>query len=238
MKKEKFIVCLSAVFLFFFTAMPTFAADEMPDLSRMGSIRLTIQDTVSKEPASGGSLELIQVASVVAEDGYVFEYVEIFSGCGLPLDALESETLANELVDYAESRNIEGTHAEISPEGKAAFLNLELGLYLIIQDVESEHGLQVNPFLVTIPMNEGEYLIYDVDASPKAGFTGDTEQPDDEKPEDEQPDQEQPELSLPQTGQLWWPVPLLAAAGMLVFALGWMIWQNTDKKNERKKKLS
>lgn len=29
-----------------------------------------------------------------------------------------------------------------------------------------------------------------------------------------------PESILPQTGQLWWPVPLLAAAGILLFAIG------------------
>lgn len=28
--------------------------------------------------------------------------------------------------------------------------------------------------------------------------------------------------TLPQTGQLWWPVPLLAAAGMALFAVGWL----------------
>lgn len=28
---------------------------------------------------------------------------------------------------------------------------------------------------------------------------------------------------LPQTGQLWWPVPILAGAGMLVFAAGWLM---------------
>lgn len=28
---------------------------------------------------------------------------------------------------------------------------------------------------------------------------------------------------LPQTGQLWWPVPILAAAGLMIFALGWVI---------------
>ena len=26
---------------------------------------------------------------------------------------------------------------------------------------------------------------------------------------------------LPQTGQLWWPVPLLALGGMALFGLGW-----------------
>ena len=28
---------------------------------------------------------------------------------------------------------------------------------------------------------------------------------------------------LPQTGQLWWPVPILSGAGMLIFAAGWLM---------------
>ena len=28
--------------------------------------------------------------------------------------------------------------------------------------------------------------------------------------------------TLPQTGQLWWPVPLLACGGMLCFLAGWV----------------
>ncbi len=31
-----------------------------------------------------------------------------------------------------------------------------------------------------------------------------------------------PEPTLPQTGMLWWPVPILAGAGMLLFAVGWV----------------
>lgn len=34
---------------------------------------------------------------------------------------------------------------------------------------------------------------------------------------------------LPQTGQLWWPVPLLALAGMALFLVGWM---RKDKRSE------
>lgn len=36
------------------------------------------------------------------------------------------------------------------------------------------------------------------------------------------PDEDTP-TSLPQTGLLWWPVPLMAGAGLLLFALGWRV---------------
>lgn len=40
-------------------------------------------------------------------------------------------------------------------------------------------------------------------------------------PEVEIPDTPPPLTGLPQTGLLWWPVPVMAAAGLLLFGLGW-----------------
>ena len=37
-------------------------------------------------------------------------------------------------------------------------------------------------------------------------------------------------LRLPYTGQLIWPVPVMAIAGMLLFAVGWSL--RKDKKTE------
>lgn len=39
----------------------------------------------------------------------------------------------------------------------------------------------------------------------------------------EQPQPQPPMIRLPQTGQLWWPVPLLAGAGLALLALGWRL---------------
>lgn len=38
----------------------------------------------------------------------------------------------------------------------------------------------------------------------------------------------QEEDVLPQTGQLWWPVPLLAAIGMILFLSGWLMRRKDD----------
>lgn len=39
--------------------------------------------------------------------------------------------------------------------------------------------------------------------------------------------------SLPQTGQLWWPVPVLSAGGLIIFSTGWKINSHKRKKNEK-----
>ena len=43
------------------------------------------------------------------------------------------------------------------------------------------------------------------------------------------PDDGTPLASLPQTGQLWWPVPLLAVAGLAMFLLGWVKQQKSQR---------
>lgn len=39
-----------------------------------------------------------------------------------------------------------------------------------------------------------------------------------------------PPVKLPQTGQLWWPVPLLAVGGLIVFTVGWEIMRRNEEK--------
>ena len=42
-----------------------------------------------------------------------------------------------------------------------------------------------------------------------------------------------PAEKLPQTGQLWWPVPVMSAAGMIVFIAGWRVNSLKRKKHEK-----
>ena len=56
---------------------------------------------------------------------------------------------------------------------------------------------------------------------------GEPEEPGTDIPEDPVP--EGPGPKLPQTGQLWWPVPLLALAGRALCLVGWM---RKDKRSE------
>lgn len=42
-----------------------------------------------------------------------------------------------------------------------------------------------------------------------------------------------PKPSLPQTGALWWPVPVLAGSGMLLFTLGWVRAQKRGREDEQ-----
>lgn len=53
--------------------------------------------------------------------------------------------------------------------GRAVFEDLPLGLYMFIQETAADGYECVRPFLVTVPLWNGEELVYDVEAGPKPG---------------------------------------------------------------------
>ena len=72
-------------------------------------------------------------------------------------------------------------------------------------------------------MNEDGHYRYDIDAAGKFKPTPKPDTPD--KPNT-------PGSHLPQTGQLNWPVPVLAGAGLVLFALGWWLCFGQRKRHE------
>ena len=253
------------------------------DLGKTGSI------TVS--PANGKSigteLTIYQVADVTvdnADQKYVL--TEAFADSKADLTALEDTgELARKLTAYAAEHKLSGITKSVDTGGSVTFDNLELGLYLVIQEVSQPGDTIVNPFLVSVPMQDskGEWD-YDVDASPKAetyelmdvsvrkvwndggnasgrpsavtvylydgaalvdtvtlNSTGGwshtwkgLKKSDGYTVKEEKLSGYQDSYSqsgntftitntpkLAQTGQLNWPIPLLAGGGVMLFAIGW-----------------
>ena len=61
-----------------------------------------------------------------------------------------------------------------------------------------------------------------------------TTEPDPDTPDPDTVNIDDPDVplaTLPQTGQLWWPVPLLAASGMMLLLLG-LIWNRRGRSDE------
>ena len=90
----------------------------------------------------------------------------------------------------------------------------------------------MEPFLVSVPMEENGSYIYDVDASPKVELAKLPVEPS--KPE-------QPELpggsKLPQTGQLNWLIPLLVVSGLCLLSAGWLLLFGKRKSDRREADL-
>ena len=224
------------------------AADTSVDLNhKTGSITLMLHEGGgSSAPISGGAFALYRVADAVGRNGgFLCNYTPEFTGCPVSPDALEEEEAAKQLAVYAAKHAKE--YAKAGADGsRVAFTGLPLGCYLVVQVGQMPSDDSIAPFLVPIPMRNtaGTGWVYDVDASPKVGPK--PEQTSESVSQTVKPDVSEKltsggsvspgpeEPSLIQTGQLNWPIPVLAVAGMLLFALGWALCFHKRSRHEPK----
>ena len=242
-------VLLLALFIFAANAVLASAAGTVPDLTRKGSVTITLRDQKNNTTVTGGELTLYQVAAAVEQDGsYRYEYTNGFETCGVPLDDLNDSELAQKLQASLPAAAV-GTTKAVDTQGSVQYNDLAAGLYLVVQTQSSANYESIAPFVLTIPLQQDGVWLYDVDASPKVGTvtpstptptpstpttpgtpTPDTPTPTPGSPETPgtpgNPGTPTPTPGtprLPQTGQLNWPIPVLCVCGMLLLALGWFL---------------
>lgn len=204
--KRSIAPLLLALCLLVLSALPAHAV-EIPDLDAQGSVR--VQMKTDSTPVPGGSLILYRVGAIVQTDtGFGFVPAGEFECYPGTLEDL-GKTTAAELAKYAASNGISGEGKTIDETGTAVFDPLEPGLYLLTQPKSGDGYLPADPFLVTLPMAQDGSYVYQVDASPKVTLRPVPTEPT--RPGDP---------TLPQTGQLNWPIPVLAAAGAVCLIAG------------------
>ena len=220
------VMCL-ALFLAWTAPISAAASDreEFPDTERPGSITATFtyfdKDSGKTLPVSGGnSVGLFKVAEVVIDNGFRFVVDPRFASVGeLPATSEELDRanveLAAEMAKIAETLDFDIPPVEMDSGGTVKFTNLEVGLYLVMQAKQGtdDHQYVIAPFLISIPYKnpDGTWL-YDVNAQSKP--IGIAWIPP------ESPDEPSKPGKLPQTGQLWWPVMALGAAGAAFIIAG------------------
>lgn len=227
----KAALALSMSLLMPLTSIPVSAAEshEMLDPDRIGSISITFTyyDETAKttKPVTGGnSVGLYKVADVIVDNGFKFVTDERFAGAGTIPDTDEALDAANldlaeKMAATAKSYAYDVQPKAMDAQGKVSFEGLEVGLYLVVQAAQGEgdNKFVLTPFLITIPQkNPDGSLVYDVDAQSKPLGIG--------KVVPTPPSPPTPS-HLPQTGQMWWPVVLLAGLGVIAFCFG-MIRKN------------
>ena len=177
------------------------------------------------ENVDGGTLTAIKVGYVDSEDGNYYFYQEM-NGVRLD-DIASSDAPGTQKTFYDNNKGNYDfyTQTQSVKEGKATFSGLGVGLYLIVQNKAAEGYSKLNPFLVSVPyMEDGQYC-YHVTAAVKSELE---REPETTPPTTTPPSTPPP--NLPQTGQLNWPVPVLAAAGMAMLLLG--TWLRSGRKKE------
>lgn len=234
-KSRQFWLQKAMVYLLIFLlgagiAGTAFAADNAlidPDRTD-GSITLNMHYTENKvkKNLTGGEVSIYTVASVKEEDGYHFDVsAGKFAGVQGVSDipSMNSEQLSE--ANFALAKKLESAAAKAKADstqkiadGKVSFTDLKPGLYLIVQTTLSDGDRKVNPFLISIPDENG---VYQIEGDPKPGVYSPT--PPGDKTPDKTPSKTPSGSKLPQTGQLWWPVPILAGCGIFLILLGiWM----------------
>jgi len=185
--KNRVISLLCILVLLSILAIPASAAVDVVDLDRKGT--MTIHMTYKGEGVSGGELTIYRVAEVYIDDGnHGFRYLPAFAGCKVPVEHLNSPILANSLLEIVQKKDIKGTVKGMDDKGRVTFRDLEVGLYLVVQNQAAPGYAEVEPFVVSLPQMVDDKYVYDINATPKMGM--------EPKPTT------RPDGKLPQTGQI------------------------------------
>ena len=212
--------------LLFLLALPlSAAAHPVPDESRNGHCSITVSMTYKEKAVRGGKLALYKVGDVAENNGnYSFVPVKEIQADIPEFGDIQSPELAGKLAKLEKKLTpVTADPVTVGKDGKATFSDLTFGLYLVVQKTAASGYGKTKPFLVSLPyLYEGEYQ-YDVASQPKTDLEREV------KPTSP-PSSGGGGGKLPQTGQLWWPVPVLACAGLGCIAVGlFRRWEARDE---------
>ncbi|MBQ4129166.1 MAG: hypothetical protein IJD68_05290 [Ruminococcus sp.] len=177
-------------------------------------------------PLDGGKLTLYRVGQI-SIDGDTFVPLDSLQSDCENFNDLEDPSLAKTLNELAVTHGLKPFTASIS-NGKAIFSNLETGIYVVCQRLgeETKGYAAINPFLISLPQWQNDTYVYDITAAPKVPLVPSSTEPT-ESTKPTQPDDTQ---DLPQTGQLNWPVPLMAVLGLAIFSIGWGLFFGSKRR--------
>ena len=211
------LLALAMMFVFVVNVSAASYGAVMPDLESKGSLSFNME--FEGKPLTDGRLNAYYVASIAEVEAGRFDFVlrdELAqSGVELNTEDLYDAAQSERLLQYC--KNILGNSYLTAPieNGTSVFRDLDTGLYLVWQgEADATEGYTaMQPFLISIPrLQNGEYVL-DVVADPKVPIENETEPP---LPPPPPP-------NIPPTGQLNWPIPVLAIAGTVIFLWGWIL---------------
>ncbi len=233
--------------------MQAWAASDVPfgnisdpdvDVNTVGSIE------IHDKYGAGISYSLYEVA-LYAEGGQAY-FADAFASypddlAKLPAEwntSADAKELAGQLAAMVEQHAIaaDAGSGTTDANGKITFNNLKPGIYMATSKsftMSDGKTYSSDPILVTVPEAaevEGESANYQVKVNAKSDATDKPTTPENppktpSKPPTKTPSKK-PDSKLPQTGVLWWPVPLLFAGGLTCYILGIFMDRRREKRSE------
>jgi len=195
------------------------------NLDRKGTLTLVME--WDSKPLNSGSLTLYRVGDIVCQSGDdYFTTVPELKDSNISLKKLDDTRLPQKLAELAVQEELEPVKAPIQ-QGEAVFDGLQTGLYVVMQTkADACDGFEpIAPFLISLPQWNGNQYLYERKAQPKVELEiipEESEEPTEPtEPESTEPKPTKPSGStLPQTGQLNWPVPVMAVSGLILLLCG------------------
>ena len=200
------------------------AAHPVPDESRNGHCSITVSMTYKGKAVRGGKLALYKVGDVAENNGnYSFVPVKEIQADIPEFGDIESPDLAGRLAALeGKLTPVTSDPVTVDKDGNATFSDLTFGLYLVVQKTAASGYGKIAPFLVSVPYLYRDEYQYELTSQPKTDLEQEV------KPT--APPSSGGGKKLPQTGQLWWPVPLLICAGLGCIAVG--LFRRREDRNE------
>ena len=206
-------------------SVPACADGRGIDPDREGSVSMSC--SYLSRPVSGGDMALYRVADVEQDDGsYYFRLRDDLGGERLDQKGLDAPDLANRIAS-APTLGAPDQTLVFDAQGKVLFRGLKPGLYLLRQNRAASGYEKMLPVLVSLPWFDpkSESYLYDIDATVKPE-TARTATPT-------PPPTTPPGPKLPQTGQLNWPVPVMAGLGLLCVISGAALLAGDQRRKQR-----
>lgn len=136
------------------------------DLTKTGSVSVTLTEQYEKTPIAGAELSLYYVASVGINTDGNLSYVCTDTFKNSEIDLADPE-LATRLDAFVSEQDVPRVRVITDSKGQASFQDLPLGLYFIRQTGTVEGFAPCTPFTVTLPGKNADGYVYAVEASPK-----------------------------------------------------------------------
>lgn len=204
------------------------AADAI-DLTKNVELKIVCKEV--EEPLAGIAFSLYQIASLEETGELVVD--PVFSQFPVDIRGENDEAwnaLTDTLADYVTECQMEAAAEGVTDSDGVLCLPaqgdvLPQGLYLVVAERYTKENCyyDVAPFMLQLPtLNTQEHRWdYQVTVVPKYTMDAVPETPDTDGGGTDDSTGNGPE-TLPQTGQLWWPVPILLCAGLVLVLLGYL----------------
>lgn len=183
----------------------------------VGTIRFVAINNTDSNPIENLEVSIYQISK--QDELGNFAFATGFESCTLDINNLTEGNIEN-LKNYAKTNAEPIIKKSTDKTGEFYLANMNLGTYLFIQENKTDEII-MQTMLISIPeLKKEDGLKYDLTVKPKI-LNKEIIENKTEVVKDE---------TLPYTGVLNWPIPVLVVAGIAIFCIAWLKVYSTSKK--------